>query len=57
MKKKEIIMQVRCVEKKEDGTPCGNLMIEKHVDTDRIGKPQRWYRCKLGHWRAIPVEE
>ena len=50
-------MQVNCVEKKEDGTICGESMLVRHDDTDRQGKPQQWYKCKFGHWRVIPIKQ
>ena len=50
-------IQVICVEMKKDGTKCGEKMLVRHEDTDRLGNPQQWYKCKHGHWRAIPIKE
>ena len=48
-------MQVKCIEKNEDGSECGLPMLMRHHDTDRMGNPQQWYKCKHGHWRAILI--
>jgi len=33
---------------------CGNVLLRKHEDTDELGKPIVWYRCKEGHWKSMP---
>jgi len=50
-------MQIKCIEKKADGSECGLPMLMRHEDTDRMYNPIQWYKCKLGHWRAIPIKE
>ena len=51
------VKTVKCVEKMPDGEKCGQTMLVRHVDTDRMGNPQQWYKCKFGHWRAIPIKK
>jgi hypothetical protein len=36
---------------------CNKILIEKHQDTDRMGRLLQWYRCIGGHWVSEAVKE